>query len=91
MQVNGFGAAAGLILGLAVAALLEFRDRTFYSVQDVQEVLQLPIVAHLPLVMIDADRRRRRRVQMMAGVAVLLVAVAGAYGFWVLRLWKFVV
>ena len=91
MQVNGFGSAAGLLLGFAVAALLEFRDRTFYSVQDVQEVLQLPIIAHLPFVMIDADRRRRRRVQMMAGVAVLLVAVAGAYGFWTLQLWKFVV
>jgi polysaccharide chain length determinant protein (PEP-CTERM system associated) len=91
MQVNGFGTAAGLLLGLAVAALLEFRDRTFSSAQDVQEVLQLPIVAHLPFVMIDADRRRRRRVQMIAGLAVLFVAVVGAYGFWALRLWKFVV
>jgi polysaccharide chain length determinant protein (PEP-CTERM system associated) len=91
LQVNGIGAAAGLLLGLAVSALLELRDRTFHSVQDVEDVLQLPIIAHLPFVMIDADHRRRRRLRMMAGVAVLVVAVAGAYGFWTLQLWKFVV
>ncbi len=43
MQVNAMGAAAGLMLGVALAALLEFRDRTFHSAQDVQDVLQLPI------------------------------------------------
>jgi hypothetical protein len=53
--------------------------------------LQLPIIAHLPFVMLDADHRHRRRIQMIAGVGVLLIAVAGAYGFWALELWKFVV
>ena len=91
LQVNVIGAAAGLLLGLAVSALLELRDRTFHSVQDVQDVLQLPIIAHVPFVMLDVDHRRRQRLRMMAGVAVLLVAVAGAYGFWALQLWKFVV
>ena len=32
MQLNAMGAAAGLMLGVALAALLEFRDRTFHSI-----------------------------------------------------------
>ena len=89
--VNGLGAAVGLILGLAVAALVEFRDRTFRSSQDVQEVLQLPIVAHVPFVMVEGDRVRLRRVRIMSAVGVCVAAAAGAYGFWTLQLWKFVV
>ena len=88
--VNGLGAAAGLLLGLAVAALLEFRDRTFRSLQDVREVLQLPIVAHVPFVMVEGDRVRLRRIRMMSAVGVFVAAVAGVYGFWALELWKFV-
>ena len=89
--LNAMGAVVGLMLGVALAALLEFRDRTFHSIQDVQDVLQLPIIAHVPFVMLDADHRRRRRARMIAGMAVLLLAVTGAYGFFALQLWKFVV
>jgi polysaccharide chain length determinant protein (PEP-CTERM system associated) len=88
---NAMGVAGGLVLGVALAALLEFRDRTFRSVQDIQAVLQLPIVAHVPFVMLDADRRHRRRLRLMSALAVLLVSVVGAYGFWALQLWKFIV
>jgi polysaccharide chain length determinant protein (PEP-CTERM system associated) len=89
--VNALGTTAGLMLGIAIAALLEFRDRTFHSLQDVQEVLQLPIVAHVPFVMLDGDRGRRRRLRLISAVGVVSFAAAGAYGFWVLQLWKFVV
>jgi polysaccharide chain length determinant protein (PEP-CTERM system associated) len=89
--VNGLGTAIGLMLGLAVAALLEYRDRTFHSLQDVQEVLQLPIVAHVPFVMVEGDRVRLRRIRIMSAVGVFVVAAAGVYGFWALQLWKFVV
>jgi uncharacterized protein involved in exopolysaccharide biosynthesis len=91
IQVNGIGAAAGLLLGVALAAFLEFRDRTFRTLQDVHEVLQLPIVAQVPFVMLDLDRAHQRRMRLMTSAAVMLVAVAGGYGFWALELWKFVV
>ena len=91
LVVNGLGAVAGLVLGVAFGALLEFRDRTFHSLQDVQEVLQLPIVAQVPFVMLDGDRSRRRRLRLISAVAVVLLATAGAFGFWTLQLWKFVV
>ena len=79
------------MLGLALRRCWNFATERFIRVQDVQDVLQLPIVAHVPFVMLDADHRRRRRLRLIAGVAVLLLAVAGAYGFWALQLWKFVV
>jgi polysaccharide chain length determinant protein (PEP-CTERM system associated) len=91
IQVNVAGAAVGLMLGVGLAALLEFRDRTFHTAQDLLEVLQLPIVAHVPLVMLDADLRRRRLLRRLTVVSVFVIGAVGAYGFWALRLWKFVV
>jgi polysaccharide chain length determinant protein (PEP-CTERM system associated) len=90
LQVNAMGAIAGLMLGVVLAALLEFRDSTFRTAQDVHEVLQLPIVARVPYVMLDLDRWRQRRVRIATSLAVVMIAVAGAYGFWALQLWKFV-
>jgi polysaccharide chain length determinant protein (PEP-CTERM system associated) len=91
IQLNGIGTAAGLLLGVALAAFLEFRDRTFRTMQDVHEVLQLPIVAHVPNVLLESERRRQRRARLMASFAVLALAIAGGYGFWTLELWKYVV
>ena len=79
------------MLGVGLAVLLEFRDRTFRSAQDIHDVLQLPLMAHVPLVMVDADRRRLWRLRVFAAVAVVAVACVGAYGVWALQLWKFVV
>lgn len=90
-MLNAAGAGAGLALGVLLAALLEFRDRTFRSAKDIQDVLQLPLIARVPFVMLAADRGRRRRFRIMAAASVLLLSVVGVYGFWVLRLWKFVV
>jgi polysaccharide chain length determinant protein (PEP-CTERM system associated) len=90
VQVNGLGALAGLALGLAIAALLELRDRTFHTLQDVQEVLQLPIIAQVPYVMLDADRHRERRLRLAMSSAAALVVAAAGYGVWALELWKYV-
>jgi hypothetical protein len=51
----------------------------------------LPVVAIVPFVETNAHqsfvRRRRRLMQATAVVAT----IAGVYGIWVLKLWKFVV
>src|SRR5204862_7879742 len=78
-------------LGFVLAALLEFRDRTFRSAKDIQDVLQLPLVARVPFVMLAADGSRRRRFRIMAAATVLLLSVVGVCVLWVLQLWKFVV
>jgi polysaccharide chain length determinant protein (PEP-CTERM system associated) len=90
LQMNAIGAVAGLAFGLALAGLLEFRDTTFRSGDDVLDVVQLPVIALVPYLITDPDRRRvRRRRQLTSAVAAMLV-VAGGYGIWALELWKHV-
>jgi uncharacterized protein involved in exopolysaccharide biosynthesis len=91
VQVNGLGALGGLFLGVALAALLEFRDTSFRTSADVSEVFKLPVVALVPYVMTSADHLLARRRRLLTTVAVGLVMATGALGIWRLELWKYVV
>lgn len=91
IQVNGLGALGGLFLGIALAALLEFRDTAFRTSADVSEVFKLPVVALVPYVMTSADHVLVRRRRLLTTVAVGLVMATGALGIWRLELWKYVV
>jgi hypothetical protein len=91
LRLNGAGAALGLFLGIALAALLELRDTTFRSEQEVLDVFKLPVVALVPYVMTDRDRSSGRRRQLVASAAVTVVGIAGIIGAWSLELWKYVV
>jgi hypothetical protein len=53
--------AIGIVVGLALVALLEYRDRSFKTDDEVKAVLSLPVLAVVPLMRSDAERRRIRR------------------------------
>jgi polysaccharide chain length determinant protein (PEP-CTERM system associated) len=91
LEVNALGAAIGLGIGLGLAALLELRDRTFRQAADVIDVLKLPVIALVPHVISNEERRRMRIRTLLTSGAAAVVAVVGAYGFWTMQLWKFVV
>jgi polysaccharide chain length determinant protein (PEP-CTERM system associated) len=91
LQINGIGAAAGLGIGLLLAGLLELRDRTFRQVDDVIDVLKLPVVALVPQVTSDAEKNRMKARKLAAACAGMALVVAGAYGAWVMKLWNYVV
>lgn len=55
LRLSLLGAAAGLIVGLALAGVLEFFDTSMRSEADVLAALQLPVLASIPLV---AAKRR---------------------------------
>jgi polysaccharide chain length determinant protein (PEP-CTERM system associated) len=59
LQVILGGAVGGLVLGLGLIGLREFRDSSFKSDEDVVRVLQLPVLALVP-VMGRPDKPRRR-------------------------------
>jgi polysaccharide chain length determinant protein (PEP-CTERM system associated) len=77
-RINLMGLFAGLAFGLGIAALLEYRDTTLKTDEDVVVSLALPVVAVIPAMFTDAERRRARRRRLAVVTASLLVAVAGA-------------
>jgi uncharacterized protein involved in exopolysaccharide biosynthesis len=78
------GAVGGLFLGLLLAAFLEYRDSTFRSDNDVQRLLNLPVLAVVPMLASDLERHAQRRRKLLGGVvaAVVALASAGALVFW---------
>jgi polysaccharide chain length determinant protein (PEP-CTERM system associated) len=80
------GAFAGLAIGLGVVALLEYRDNSFRSDEEVVRVLALPVVAMIPVMLSKAERRMMRRRAIITGAALVFVflsTVAGAlWWFW---------
>lgn len=81
------GLGGGLVLGLGVIALLEFRDSSFKHEQDVVQVLSLPVLALIPVMpSASADGGGSRRKWWIAGgLGVLLVFVVSAAALFVLR------
>jgi len=80
--INIFGISGGFALGLALVALLEYRDNTFKTDSELGGALSLPVLAVVPLMMSDVERRAqfRRRLIMNLGlgstVAVCIAVLA---------------
>lgn len=77
------GALLGVALGGGLAILLESVDTSFHTGRDLQVRLRIPVLAAIPGVLLDADRRRirRRRVRIgLAATAVATLVLLGAVG-----------
>lgn len=57
-RLNLAGAALGLLFGVAVVGLLEYREQGFRTDEDVTLVLGLPVLAVVPVMQSEADRKR---------------------------------
>ena len=55
-----FGMLAGLAVGIALVGLLEYRDNGFKTDKQVVAVLGLPVLAVVPVMQSDEERRRAR-------------------------------
>jgi hypothetical protein len=85
-RINMFGILGGLGLGLALAALLEYRDTSVKSDSEIVETLSLPVLAVIPLMTSAAERRQsRRRKLMIAGSALAACVVLAAA---VMQVWR---
>jgi polysaccharide chain length determinant protein (PEP-CTERM system associated) len=82
------GAVAGLGLGLLLAGFLEFRDSSLTRDEDVVRVLSLPVLALIPVMASDRERRSRRRrvLAVNLGAGAALVASAAILMVWRLHL-----
>jgi polysaccharide chain length determinant protein (PEP-CTERM system associated) len=79
---GGFG--GGLVLGLGIIALLEFRDSSFKSEQDVVQVLSLPVLALIPVMVSaplekDTSSRRRRTFAIFGALFLVIISAAALF------------
>lgn len=75
----------GLVLGLALVGLLEYRDSSFKSGEDVFRALTLPVLAMVPVMPSQLEQQtQRRRTLALDGASIALFMGAGI----VLLLWR---
>lgn len=85
LQMMGIGLAVGL--GIALAGLIEYLDKTLKSEVDVRAALNLVVLAGIPILP-EVRRRGDRRWKVVAiSAAVLLVAAAGTAAV-VWKVWR---
>jgi polysaccharide chain length determinant protein (PEP-CTERM system associated) len=88
MRLNLMGLLAGLGLGVALVALLEYRDTTLKTDDDVVVSLALPVLAVIPAMLTQADRKRakRRRLILSASATAVVFIAAAAVVAWRMNL-----
>jgi hypothetical protein len=74
------GAGGGLAIGILIALLLEFRDKSLKVESDVRAALALPVLGMIPLMVSVSERRRNRwrRAGVSLGLATVFVLCATA-------------
>jgi uncharacterized protein involved in exopolysaccharide biosynthesis len=91
LMVNGIGLGIGVALGILLVALTVLRDTTFRSELDIAQTLALPVLAMVPYVESDEDKRRAHQRTRMKVMTIGVATTAAAYVFWTMELWKHVV
>lgn len=85
MKINVVGALLGLALGLGIVALLEYLDSTFKTENEIRRVLDLPVLALVPMMASEQEQRARRARLKLVALAASLVLLSGAVA---VVLWK---
>jgi uncharacterized protein involved in exopolysaccharide biosynthesis len=90
-RLQVIGLMSGLALGVLMAGLLEYRDRSFKTDNDIMVALSLPVLAVVPTIVTHSDRRRRvrRRLVLTASALALVLVMLGlvAWKFQLLNRW----
>jgi polysaccharide chain length determinant protein (PEP-CTERM system associated) len=83
LKLNAIGIALGLLLGLGLAAALEFMDSTFKTEDDIRLVLALPVIATIPILESHASSGPGARLRVpwiltaaAAGLAAVIAVIA---------------
>jgi protein tyrosine kinase modulator len=81
-RLDFMGAVLGMLVGFGLVAFLDYRDNGLRSEEDVVSVLDLPVLASIPRIETEVDRRRTARNRRIgiasAAAAVVVLAAVGA-------------
>jgi polysaccharide chain length determinant protein (PEP-CTERM system associated) len=69
-RINFFGLLGGLALGIGLVGLLEYRDSSFRTDDEIVSILSLPVLAVVPVMMSESERKRRRRRSVVMGIGL---------------------
>ncbi len=73
------GLIGGLVFGIAIVGFIEYRDNSFRTDADVVRVLSLAVLATIPAMVTEQEKKRagrRRAFALVAGAALVILAVA---------------
>ncbi|HEV3277974.1 MAG TPA: hypothetical protein VG860_14240 [Terriglobia bacterium] len=76
------GAAAGLLLGAALAFLIDSFDHSLRSEEAVQKLFKLPLILGVPLALTAAEEKKRfqnRAAEWVAASSLLVIALAAEF------------
>ena len=76
--INLMALGAGLAMGIGLTVLLEVRDQSFRSAAEILPALALPVLASVPSVITEGERRRAKRIAL--AVITLIITLLGATG-----------
>ena len=77
-QMNLMGLLAGLGFGIALVALLEYRDTSLKTDDDVVVSLALPVLAVIPAMLTQGERQRAKRRRLLLGASASCVVLLAA-------------
>jgi hypothetical protein len=74
--ITFFGIVAGAAFGLLLIALLEYRDSSLKTDDEAVAVLELPVLAVVPLMQSEAERRTALRRRLVLGASLSATVLA---------------
>jgi len=81
LRMNLLGAAFGLAFGVGLAAFMEFKDSSMRTGDDVAIVLDLPVLARIPLMLNTLEKQQVRKRQIAISMTALVVLLLVGTGW----------
>ena len=69
-----------LVVGSAMGLLLEAGDTSVHSARQLQNALRIPVLAAIPQILLESDRRTLRRKRIRTGIATAAVVAFALVG-----------
>jgi polysaccharide chain length determinant protein (PEP-CTERM system associated) len=82
VRIALIAAALGMFLAIGGLGIIEYRDTTFRTEDEVVRTLVLPVIAAIPLLTAIADVRRHRRNRLLLGAATAATVLALSAAVW---------